>query len=97
MNLRKFARDKECSVRIYGHCNGDSATVVLAHIRRANVAGYGQKPPDLVAVLACSGCHDAIDGRVKTEYTAIQMDSYILHGMCRTLALIDKHYKIVPK
>jgi len=97
MNLRKFAEGKECMLRIYGHCNGDPATTVLAHIRRANVAGYGQKPPDLCAVLACSSCHDAVDGRVKTEYTAIQMDSYILHGMCRTLELIDKQYKLVPK
>ncbi len=58
----------------------------------------GMKPPDLgCAVIACSGCHDAIDGRVKSEYTAVQLDSYILHGLLRTMVMIDKQFSVKLK
>ena len=30
-NLRKEARGRECQVRIYGVCNGNPETTVLAH------------------------------------------------------------------
>ncbi len=30
-NLRKEARGRECQVRIYGICNGNPETTVLAH------------------------------------------------------------------
>lgn len=65
-DLRTFARGKPCMVRLAGICNFNPETTVLAHIRRANVAGMGQKPSNFAAVWACSSCHDAIDGR--TEY-----------------------------
>ncbi|HCB7200209.1 TPA: DUF1364 family protein [Escherichia coli] len=32
-NLRKEARGRECQVRIYGVCNGNPETTVLAHYR----------------------------------------------------------------
>jgi hypothetical protein len=83
-NLRKAARDRECTLRIVGVCNYDTATTILAHIRRGNVGGMGLKPPDLCAVIACSSCHEAIgDGR--REY-----DGYIVDAMCRTLEIWTK-------
>ncbi|MGV3346389.1 nuclease domain-containing protein, partial [Enterobacteriaceae bacterium LUAb1] len=36
-NLRKEAKGRECQVRIPGICNGNSETVVLAHLRMAGV------------------------------------------------------------
>ena len=33
-NLRKEARGRECQVRIYGICNGNPETTVLAHCQR---------------------------------------------------------------
>jgi hypothetical protein len=83
-NLRKAARGRDCTVRIPGVCNHNPETTVLAHIRRGGVAGMGQKPPDVCAVLACSDCHDAIDGRVRFDCV---IDHYILDAMCRTLAI----------
>lgn len=36
-NLRKEARGRECQVRIYGVCNGNPETTVLAHYRMDDV------------------------------------------------------------
>ena len=62
-DLRKAARGRECQVRIPGVCNGNPETSVLAHIRLAGLCGTGIKPPDLIATIACSACHDEIDRR----------------------------------
>lgn len=98
-DLRKAAKGRDCLVRLPGICNHNPETTVLAHIRRGGIAGTGYKGAgDLVAVLACSACHDAIDGRsgepafVKTlgGYGQGIMDSYILDALCRTLDLWTK-------
>ena len=62
-DLRKAARSRECQVRIPGVCNGNPETSVLAHIRLTGLCGTGIKPPDLIATIACSACHDEIDRR----------------------------------
>lgn len=59
--LREFANGRDCSLRLDG-CNFDSQTTVLAHLPCGH-KGMGMKGPDTVAVLACSACHDKIDGR----------------------------------
>lgn len=60
--LRQSARGETCTLRL-GCCNNDPSTTVLAHLRFFSWAGMGQKPDDLLAVFACSACHDAIDRR----------------------------------
>lgn len=82
----KLAKGQQCQIRIPGVCCFDSTTTVHAHIRRGGVGGMGKKPPDICGVWTCYKCHDAIDGRIKTEYTKEQLDSMILDGLCRTLA-----------
>lgn len=52
-NLRKEARGRECQVRIYGVCNGNPETTVLAHYRMAGICGTGMKPDDLIGAWAC--------------------------------------------
>jgi len=66
--ITKAARGRDCQVRIPGHCNGNPETVVLAHYRMAGTCGTGYKPNDLQAAWACSGCHDAIDGRTDVPW-----------------------------
>lgn len=61
-SLRDSARGQSCTLRL-ACCNHDPETTVLAHIRHFGWAGTGQKPPDFLAVYACSACHDAFDGR----------------------------------
>jgi len=97
VSLRKFARGQECQVRIYGVCNYNPDTTILAHIRLGGVAGMGQKPPDMCSTFACSACHDVIDGRTKTDLDRIQIESHMLHGMVRSLKIIDEHFEFVKK
>lgn len=61
--LRQSARGETCTLRLPGCCNGDPSTTVLAHVRAFGWAGMAQKPPDFLAVFACSACHDALDLR----------------------------------
>ncbi|POU03609.1 DUF1364 domain-containing protein [Escherichia sp. ESNIH1] len=82
-DLRKAARGRECQVRIPGICNHNDETSVLAHIRLPGICGTGIKPPDLIATIACSSCHDEIDRRthmVDAEYAK----ECALEGMART-------------
>lgn len=60
---RKLAKGQPCMIRIPGICNGNPETTVLAHYRLAGYCGTGMKPPDEMGALACSACHDAVDGR----------------------------------
>lgn len=60
--IRQSARGEDCTLRLEC-CNHDPATTVLAHLRFFGWAGMGQKPDDILAVFACSACHDAIDRR----------------------------------
>ncbi len=87
-DLREFAEGKECQLRLPGVCNFDTATTVLAHVRRGGVAGMKQKPPDLCGIHACSNCHDAMDGRSGPR--KIPGDTDVLEGLNRTLALLSK-------
>lgn len=92
-NLRKEARGRECQVRIYGVCNHNPETTVLAHYRMAGICGIGMKPDDLLAAWACSSCHDEIDRRthiIDHEFVKI----YHLEGVMRTQDILRKEGKI---
>ncbi len=62
-DLRKSSAWSGMPSKNPGVCNGNSETSVLAHIRLAGLCGTGIKPPDLIATIACSACHDEIDRR----------------------------------
>jgi hypothetical protein len=85
MDLRAYARDKPCTLRIPLVCNRDWKTTVLCHIKRGWCGSI--KPPDVCAVRGCSACHDVIDGRnMHHGYTREQVDSFILRALCEQLA-----------
>lgn len=94
MTLRELAKGQQCMVRLVGICNWNQETTVLAHLRRANVAGVGQKPPDTCAVWACSACHDEIDRRTR-EHDTKEIDGDLLDALVRQLAWYDKHEILV--
>jgi hypothetical protein len=89
MNLREKARGQECYLRSPPSCNGNPETVVLAHIRRGNIAGMGQKPCDLAAMPMCSGCHDLYDGRVQTPLQRVLIDAEALRGLVQWLSKLE--------
>lgn len=94
VDLREWARGRPCLVRIPDVCNGDPATSVLAHIRRAGAGGIGLKPPDLCATVACSNCHDRLDGRTAwPDWFCSEegdMDTTILEAVIRFLDAIAR-------
>lgn len=78
----KAARGQYCRIRIPGICNHDVATSVFAHLRGG---GWASKRSDLHGSIACSACHDAVDGRINTEYSRDELDLMHLQGMSRTI------------
>lgn len=94
-NLRKEARGRECQARIYGVCNGNPETTVLAHYRMAGICGTGMKPDDLIGAWACSDCHAEIDRRTRI---LDNKDARLYHpeGVIRTQAILLKEGKIKP-
>lgn len=60
--LRESARGRDCTLRIPGVCNFNPETTVLCHLP-CGQKGMGMKSPDNMAIMACSNCHDRLDGR----------------------------------
>ncbi len=77
----KSARGQDCTVRIPLVCNGNNETTVAAHI---SGGGMGAKASDIHIAYTCSSCHDAIDGRVITEYPRAILDLWHHQGVVRT-------------
>lgn len=88
MNLREKARGQQCFLRLYPYCNGDSTTVVLAHIRRGGIAGMGQKPVDEAAMPMCSICHDVFDGRMQVPLQRTIIDAEALRGLVQWISYL---------
>ena len=66
--ITDFAKGKPCTARIPGVCKHNSATSVWCHIRSVRWgSGTSEKPPDVLGLIGCSDCHDAIDGRTKKD------------------------------
>ena len=85
--IRKSARGESCSLRL-SLCASEE-TVVLCHIGRNK--GWGMKCADWMAVYACYTCHDIIDGRQKSNYTADQLNTEKLRAVEETMTkLFDK-------
>lgn len=88
--IRQSAKGKPCMVRIAGVCNHNPETTVLAHYRLADYCGMGIKPPDFMGAYACSACHDAVDGRVKTDLSEDELRLAHAEGVFRTQVILNK-------
>lgn len=93
--LRQLARGQACQVRIPHVPCSALETVVLCHVRKGNIAGMGQKPPDLCAFYGCSTHHDLLDGRVHiANFSTAERNEAILHALLRTLVIVSKELKL---
>lgn len=93
--LTKAARGRDCQIRVPGVCNGDPETTVLAHFRMSGTrCGTGLKPNDLQGAWACSACHDAVDGRRKTEFNHHELRVMHLEGVVRTIDILVSEGKV---
>ena len=90
--ITQSAKGENCTVRIIGYCNGNPETTVLAHLSGIRYGhGTAKKVNDLHGAYCCSGCHDAIDGRVRTNHTRDELKLSHLEGVIETqLRLIEK-------
>lgn len=87
--ITKSAENKLCTARIPRHCNANPKTTVWAHIRSIRFgAGKGIKPTDLIGLYACSGCHDVIDGRVKTDHDRDYVKMCAYEGHLESLMIL---------
>jgi len=83
--IRESARGEPCTVRIPGICNGNPETTVLAHL---GGGGMGTKRGDIFGAYCCSSCHDALDGRMKTDYPKGTLELWHRHGVERTQEIL---------
>ena len=74
-------------MRIPGICNFNPETTVGAH---RNGAGWSLKQDDNEMAYCCSACHDALDGRRKTEFTDCELKLMHLEGIMRTQKILIK-------
>ena len=89
--ITEFARGKPCTIRLPGICNHNAETSVWAHINSVRWgAGRGHKSPALCGAVACSACHDAVDGRAKTDLERDFIKLCALEGHMESLALLVK-------
>jgi len=90
--IRKSAKNEDCTIRVPGHCNRQPETVVLAHLNGIRYKhGVGIKVNDILGAYACSSCHDAVDGRVRTNHSHNELKLWHLEGVAETqLKLIEK-------
>lgn len=82
--LRDSARGEVCTVQIYGICNYDPETTVLAHLPDES-KGMGTKSDDISGCYACASCHDALDGRRKEPIAQQELEWYMRRAQTRTL------------
>lgn len=81
--IRDAARGQECTFNIPGVCNYNSETTVLCHLPDES-NGMGTKSDDISAAFGCSACHDAIDGRAKSEMYKDDPEFFNRRAMIRT-------------
>jgi len=91
--ITKSAKGEECLVRIPSVCNFNPETVIFAHL---GGAGMAIKSNDIHGAYCCSSCHDALDGRVKTEFNSYELQLMHYDGVKRTqIKLLNKGLIVV--
>ena len=95
-NLRTEAKGRECQIRCPNICNGNSETVVLAHLNNKSVVGggMGKKPHDLFGAWACSDCHALVDGRTAGPIKGTEWEVMFHEGVFRTQKILLDEGKI---
>lgn len=86
--LQKFARGKDCQIRIPGICNYRTETTVLCHL---NGGGAGIKHLDIHGAHGCSDCHDVVDMRNRShDFPLETIELWFLQSVIRTQQLVVK-------
>ena len=87
--LRQSAQHASCMLNIEGVCTMQGC--VLCHLRIAGAAGFGQKPPDILATFGCDACHRKLDGNGTEPLPEAEWYYYAMRGMARTILWWHEH------
>ena len=82
--LTEAAKGKDCTVRLYPHCNNNPETTVFAHAPSEDKC-TSKKSPDWWGAYACSSCHDIVDGRKFISWPKHEIEAAFVEGVFRTL------------
>lgn len=96
-DLKKYAKGKQCQIRIPGVCSRNPETVVLCHLNQKSLfgCGMGMKVPDRFGAHGCQACHDLCDGRMHTDrFTPDEILIMHMEGVFRTMNLLFSEGKI---
>lgn len=90
--ITKSARGEDCAIRIPNVCNRDNETTIFAHLSGVRFGhGMAHKVLNMFGAYSCSSCHDLVDGRTRSDYTADQIRIMHLDGVIETqMRLIEK-------
>ena len=83
----KSARGQACTIRIPGVCKvaPDNDTTVPCHL---GGAGMALKHASIHLAYGCDKCHSAVDGKLETVWSKLQLDKWHLDGVIRTQILM---------
>lgn len=88
--IRKSARGEQCQIRLPFVCNGDPATVVWCHANGSAAGkGMGMKAPDYLGAYGCAACHDAVDGRRRTELSRTELRLAFAEAIFRSQRMLE--------
>ena len=83
------ARHENCTIRLGQVCNHNPETTVFCHISGVRF-GHGMGIKTKFGAYGCSSCHDAIDGRVKSGYSDVELKNAHYQGVLETLAIMNE-------
>ncbi|MEN8658303.1 MAG: nuclease domain-containing protein [Marivita sp.] len=66
--IMKSAKGESCLADWCG-CGGSTETTAMRHVRKFNVAGMGQKPPNYIAFYGCQKAEDLFALKGEQEWT----------------------------
>jgi hypothetical protein len=78
------AKGEQCTMQIVGVCNFNSDTVVFCHFPE-ETNGIGKKSHFISGGDCCSDCHNAIDGRVRSQEFRDNFEWYLRRSQTRTI------------
>jgi hypothetical protein len=85
--ITQSARNQPCTVRLPFVCNRDDSTTVFAHLSGIR-NGHGTGIKTNFGAYACSSCHDALDGRVKSMHSKDYLKLVHLEAVIETMSIL---------
>lgn len=90
MDLRKYAKNQSCQIRVPGVCRFQPEYTVWCHVRMVGLSGASLKALDILGAFGCDACHLVVDGQQKSEYSYGERRLMLLEGMARSQTILAR-------